>query len=496
MEASEAVNVYDLKRKTWTHKSCHGILHYFFVVGEQPLRTLLDFYGDSHNITVFFFHDNIGEWYWCNEDMIRLRKSFIEKVHRNPAVLQNHLDEWHKRIGIFNKCMLKIDKTNLRILSNNKLLELYKEWYQKYLAEYGISIGIQDAFSMHAEYFLMPYFKKIIKRHGCDALFNEYYSILLSPIKESFFTKEYRDRLKILKVVNKGHKISSKRVRELLDNHTKKYYWIHNNYAKDVFLGKDYFIKELEKIKCLNPDEENKNLNNRCRQIKKKKALLIKKFSLDNKSQNLIKIAETFAYMQDERKKYVLIASHYQNLFMSEFGKRLKLSKEDMEYTYIHELEKLIKQKKINKKIFKERKEFICVINKIDHYDILCGKEARKLFKICFEKKHEKVNIINGIVASNGYAKGSVKIVRKIHDLINFQKGDILVASMTRPEMVVAMEKAGAIVTDEGGVTCHAAIISRELGKPCIIATKIATNVLMDGDVVEVDANKGIIKRI
>ena len=58
------------------------------------------------------------------------------------------------------------------------------------------------------------------------------------------------------------------------------------------------------------------------------------------------------------------------------------------------------------------------------------------------------------------------------------------------------MRRAKAIITDEGGLTCHAAIISRELGIPCIIGTKIATKVLKDGDMVEVDANKGIVKKI
>ena len=64
---------------------------------------------------------------------------------------------------------------------------------------------------------------------------------------------------------------------------------------------------------------------------------------------------------------------------------------------------------------------------------------------------------------------------------------------MTQPEFLPAMKKASAIITDEGGLTCHAAIISRELGIPCIIVTKIATKVFKDGDIVEVDATRGIV---
>ena len=71
---------------------------------------------------------------------------------------------------------------------------------------------------------------------------------------------------------------------------------------------------------------------------------------------------------------------------------------------------------------------------------------------------------------------------------------EILVSPMTVPDYLPAMKKAKAIITDEGGITCHAAIVSRELGIPCIVGTKIATQVLKDGDRVEVDANKGIVK--
>ncbi|MEY2664432.1 MAG: hypothetical protein RIT04_240, partial [Candidatus Parcubacteria bacterium] len=76
----------------------------------------------------------------------------------------------------------------------------------------------------------------------------------------------------------------------------------------------------------------------------------------------------------------------------------------------------------------------------------------------------------------------------------SFEDGSVLVTSMTRPEFVPLMKKAIAIVTDEGGITCHAAIVSRELKKPCIIGTKVATQVLKDGDMVEVDANSGIVR--
>ncbi len=89
--------------------------------------------------------------------------------------------------------------------------------------------------------------------------------------------------------------------------------------------------------------------------------------------------------------------------------------------------------------------------------------------------------------------RGHVKIVTHPNDLQKVNLGDILVAQMTLPSFISAMQKASAFVTDEGSITCHAAIVAREMKKPCIIGTKNATKLLKDGDLVEVDANIGIV---
>jgi len=103
---------------------------------------------------------------------------------------------------------------------------------------------------------------------------------------------------------------------------------------------------------------------------------------------------------------------------------------------------------------------------------------------------------IKGTVAFVGKVEGTVKVVKRIEDLKKVNKGDILVAQMTFPSYIVAMNRAAAFVTDEGGITCHAAIIAREIKKPCVIGTKIATKVLKDGDLVEVDAERGVVEKI
>ncbi len=103
-------------------------------------------------------------------------------------------------------------------------------------------------------------------------------------------------------------------------------------------------------------------------------------------------------------------------------------------------------------------------------------------------------NQIKGQIAYKGKVTGKVKIVSSVNDLSKVGCCDILVAAMTMPKYLPAMKKARGFVTDEGGITCHAAIVAREMKKPCIVGTKIATQMLRDGDEVRVDADNGIIK--
>ncbi len=101
--------------------------------------------------------------------------------------------------------------------------------------------------------------------------------------------------------------------------------------------------------------------------------------------------------------------------------------------------------------------------------------------------------LLEGNGASPGVASGRVIIVHDVKDLGKVREGDILVAKMTNPDMVPAMRKVGGIVTDEGGMTCHAAIVSRELGTPAVVGTKKATKTLKDGQMITLDGEKGLV---
>lgn len=102
--------------------------------------------------------------------------------------------------------------------------------------------------------------------------------------------------------------------------------------------------------------------------------------------------------------------------------------------------------------------------------------------------------IVKGNVAYPGVVRGKIKIILSKEEMGDIEDGEILVTAMTTPEFMPAIRKAAAFVTDEGGITSHAAIVARELKKPCIIGTRVATQVLKSDDFVEVDAENGLIR--
>ncbi|WP_371069492.1 phosphoenolpyruvate synthase [Sediminibacillus sp. JSM 1682029] len=105
----------------------------------------------------------------------------------------------------------------------------------------------------------------------------------------------------------------------------------------------------------------------------------------------------------------------------------------------------------------------------------------------------KRVALLRGLAASPGRGSGKVRKIKDITEISKVEEGDILVTIMTNPDMMPAMKKAAAVVTNEGGRTCHAAIVSREFGIPCIVGSNNATEVLKEGMEVTVDATRGVV---
>lgn len=146
---------------------------------------------------------------------------------------------------------------------------------------------------------------------------------------------------------------------------------------------------------------------------------------------------------------------------------------------------------------FTERKQaYGCVIEDGREH-IVTGAELQAYVEAVVPRTDTSITEFKGVVASKGgVVMGTARIMLEPSDFPRFFEGDILVANETTPDFVPLMKKAAAIVTDTGGITSHAAIVSRELKKPCVIGTKVATQVLKDGEQVEVNAETGLVRKI
>lgn len=117
-------------------------------------------------------------------------------------------------------------------------------------------------------------------------------------------------------------------------------------------------------------------------------------------------------------------------------------------------------------------------------------------YRFISDSSKVKAGTLKGQTACLGKAIGRARLIYTTNDLGKVKKGDIIISPMTTANFMPALQKAAAFVTDEGGIACHAAVVARELKKPCLIATKIATKIFKDNDLIEVDAGAGWVKKL
>jgi phosphohistidine swiveling domain-containing protein len=213
---------------------------------------------------------------------------------------------------------------------------------------------------------------------------------------------------------------------------------------------------------------------------------------LDGETMRLIMLLRILTLWREERKSFLQRLSIGYSRVTEIATTALDVSADVMRWARVDEAEEAAR----NPALFIARKEKSVYLYKAGDAEstILVGRAADDIIRGF--KEDITVTTLKGVVASQGKAKGRVRVILRESEFHRFQEGEILVTAMTRPEYVPLMRTAIAIVTDEGGLTSHAAIVSRELKKPCVIGTKSATQVFKDGDEVEVNAETGIITKL
>ena len=395
---------------------------------------------------------------------------------------------------------------NIDKYPKTKLTDLFKGYYQHYEQSAGLI-----AMPLVCELSLIDILKKKIEKYidKDSPEFDNFLSLIAFSKRNSSVYTEKIDLINIAIKIHKNPRLrkiflknniqslesiikKDKVISSMIDNHIKKYIWIY----KTLFLGDDYsFSTALESIKRLIHENPNKVLN----KLKENKKRQIKNFNMVKKKLKLksdiikdIKLFQELIYFRDVRLEWLNRGCQYGVGLLKEIAKRLSLTFEQIIYLFPEEIMAMLEGKmRVNKQEIGDRLKKYALVMEDEKITLYTGDKVDQ-FKV--KEEVQETDIIKGFPASKGKAKRKVRIVKDRTELYKVKKGDILVTRLTTPDFVIAMEKAGAIVTDIGGLTSHAAVVSREMKKPCIIGTKIATKVLKDGDLVEVDANKGVVK--
>ena len=413
----------------------------------------------------------------------------------------NQAKKTHFRLGekIFKK-LERFNQTDLSRLSNKKLAgelkELFELAYELCLNGFSfVMIDYVDSFLTNK---LEETIARQIKAKKLKRKVADYFSRLTRPEEDIFSAREKQAMYDLALKVKKG-KLDEKRKKALLEEHHQRYCWLTYGLSGPP-LKREFFEEELRNLLAKEDlAAEFKSLKEKARKIVKDRQDTSNELGLSGDEKYLFDLARKILLLKGYRKEALILAYYLAGLIVKEAAKRTQMPFTDLRFLSVYEFMDFLNGKlKPSIDELRERKKYMVFITSREGLKILLGEKARDYFErhVKREGVSQEVSELKGSIASPGLVKGVVKLVNSAADIGKMKEGDILVSNATQPELLPAMKKAAAIVTDVGGMTCHAAIVSRELGVPCVIGTKIASQVLKDGDLVEVDASHGRVKKV
>lgn len=470
---------------------------------------------------VYFEKDRI-HMYYDRESANAVGEGFLKKLINDKTFFQKSIKNIYQYSDELMKFCKRIDRiANAKNLSDKQLLQLYLDYMEKLriLRVWGwIPSSMDGMEKAYLSDYLMAEFRKYLERLGQEEKFSDYYTVLSSSEKKSEVQEEEVARLDLLLKIMADKKSKdiiqdikksncknfSKKypsVGKLFRKHLKDFGWLTYAYAGPTMTEEYLFRVLAENLKAGGVKKQKNKILNHYKNIKKEKQRITKKIKLPENLKYAFHVSAEMMFIKDYRKGIYQKSYVAMDKVIDEIARRIKMSPKAVKYLVLEDIKDAFNNNRFDyyRNIANERIRLSCYIAENGKIKVFQGKEAKKIVKELERNSGKEVKIegikeLKGMMAYKGKVTGSVKIVLVAKDVSKLKPGDILVSSATNPDLIMAMKKAAAIVTDTGGIISHAAIVSRELKKPCIVGTKIATKVLKDGDLVEVDANKGIVK--
>lgn len=440
---------------------------------------------------VLFFIDYKSKGLWIN-GYAPLREAGLKYFKKYFLNQKNYDNQWKKFEDWLKEysAAVPVLENNLRRDVSKKELCRELESFADLVLRFWLIVHVPEIANWGGELLL----KKELQKIDFDKA-NEYLEILSAPVKYSFFQEEELALLRLAEIKDK------QKLTEALKIHAKDWHWILNSYGGNRVLSAKYFGAKLEElIKNAPAKEAIGEIKNKVAANKKRKTDLIKKLNLNDQ---IVLIAEQLSqsiWWQDFRKGYIWRMNHLWDLALRAIEKRTSWKFKEIQYCFFDELSGVLDGRISKKKVLRRQKHYGFYFEEGEMFEFFDKKTFDKFWRLYAEEKVSETKEIKGLLVSRGQGgvvSGRARIITDpFKEQNKFQSGEILVASMTSPEYIIVMKKAIAIITDYGGMTCHAAIVSRELGVPCLVNTRNATKTIKTGDLIEVDADKGLVRII
>ncbi len=309
---------------------------------------------------------------------------------------------------------------------------------------------------------------------------------LTTPDEPSFIQSEERALARL------ARRSTRERLSAAAARHSARFGWIPWNYVGPTFWTPTAIMRRLHKLG--NGAVVLKAMDQHLRNVRIARRSAERRWTLPGNIVTIAEAARTQAIMQDDKKCVTTEAHYYLHFLHQEAGRRLRIPWRSLYYASFDEIIAALDGVAMPDLGARGRHSVILIAG--GKIQPVVGRSAERWIRSLWHGPAASVSTLRGTPAAQGVITAKVKVVMTLRDIAKVKKGDILVTQMTTPEFIPAMKLAGAFVTDEGGLTSHAAIVARELHKPCVVGTKHATQVFKDGDRVEVDANKGVVRKL
>jgi phosphohistidine swiveling domain-containing protein len=451
--------------------------------------------GFSDSDWMFYFKNEMGSAYYEMSNMNQA-KLVGNKNFTDSKFLEDYFSGIDNVLEQQTDLFKKIEKTDFDKLDNKEIKNILTKSVNLIVENFGYYLACQPQYVSKLEEEIQNELKDFIP----ESKISDVFSLLSTPTENTKIRQEEIDWLDLL-INSKKENVS---LEDEIKKHHSKYFLLNAADGQEPF-SVDYYIKKFEedsKNTLGSLEEKKEEIYLGIDEIKNNKKTVINKYLIDQGLVEKCKILSKVGHARLEMRIVGWMPGYYYNQFIiNEISKRFDYSSKELRFLTVDEIYNLLDGILVSKNIISDRMKAFLFIVKEKKSCVLSDSEAIKKFEELV-KQEDLTNIkeIHGKVAMTGKVTGRVVIFKwtdNMEEKIKQMGEDsILVTGQTRPQIMPLITKSKAIVTDEGGITSHAAIVSRELKIPCVIGTKIATQALNDGDQVEVDANNGIVKKL